>query len=67
MAHVSNKEFETAGRKLAWQVNPFCKALGISRTSFYELVKQNKIKTVTIAGRRLIPDSEARRLLAEAA
>jgi excisionase family DNA binding protein len=48
-------------------VNQFCDALGISRTSFYELVKQNKIKTVVIAGRRLVPDSEARRLLAEAA
>ena len=58
---------DEVGRKLAWRVSPFCKAIGISRTSFYELVKQNKIKTVVIAGRRLVPDSEARRLLSEAA
>jgi predicted site-specific integrase-resolvase len=49
--------------RLAWQVNVFCRALGISRTSFYELVKQDKIKTIVMAGRRLVPDSEARRLL----
>jgi hypothetical protein len=64
---MPHNEPERTGQKLAWQVNPFCKALGISRTSFYALVKLNKIKTVTIAGRRLIPDSEAQRLLTEAA
>jgi hypothetical protein len=64
---MPNTEPETADRKLAWRVNQFCDAIGISRTSFYELVKQNKIKTVIIAGRRLVPDSEAQRLLAEAA
>lgn len=53
--------------RLAWQVNPFCRALGISRTSFYELVKRGEIKTVVVAGRRLVPDSEARRLLTGAA
>jgi hypothetical protein len=64
---MSNTEPERTGRKLAWRVNQFCDAIGISRTSFYELVKQNKIKTVVIAGRRLVPDSEAQRLLSEAA
>jgi hypothetical protein len=64
---MSNSEPERSDRKLAWRVTPFCDAIGISRTSFYELVKQNKIKTVVIAGRRLIPDSEAQRLLTEAA
>jgi predicted DNA-binding transcriptional regulator AlpA len=53
--------------RLAWRVNEFCTAVGISRTSFYELVKQDKIRTVIIAGRRLVPDSEVRRLLTEAA
>ena len=55
------------GPRLAWQVNPFCRAVGISRTSFYELVKSGQIRTVVIAGRRLVPDSEVRRLLTEAA
>src|SRR4029077_10765432 len=35
-------------------------------TSFYELVKRGEIRTVLVAGRRLVPDTEARRLLAEA-
>jgi predicted site-specific integrase-resolvase len=52
--------------RLAWQVNPFCRAVGISRTSFYELVKRGEIRTVLVAGRRLVPDTEARRLLTEA-
>jgi hypothetical protein len=51
--------------RLAWQVMPFCKSIGISRTSFYELVKQRKIRTIIIAGRRLVPASEAERLLSE--
>ena len=32
-----------------------------------ELVKRGEIRTVLVAGRRLVPDTEARRLLAEAA
>ena len=64
--HASVAADDTSPR-LAWRVNLFCEAVGISRTSFYELVKQNKIRTVMIAGRRLVPDTEARRLLTEAA
>jgi predicted site-specific integrase-resolvase len=63
---MPNVETE-ATQRLAWRVNPFCHALGISRTSFYELVKRGEIRTVVVAGRRLVPDSEASRLLAEAA
>jgi predicted DNA-binding transcriptional regulator AlpA len=51
-------------KPLAYRVNQFCEAIGIGRTSFYELVKQQKIKTVVVAGRRLIPAPEAERLLA---
>jgi hypothetical protein len=39
--------------------------LGISRTSFYLLVKQEKIRTIFIAGRRLVPASEGERLISE--
>jgi len=53
--------------RLAWRVDPFCTAIGVSRTKFYELVKQEKIKTVVIGGRRLVPDDEARRILADGA
>ena len=67
MSIHANVAADDASPRLAWRVNLFCRAVGISRTSFYELVKQNKIRIVMIAGRRLVPDSEARRLLAEAA
>ena len=67
MSIQTNIAADDASPRLAWRVNQFCEAVGISRTSFYELVKENKIRTVMIAGRRLVPDSEARRLLAEAA
>ena len=33
-----------ATQRLAWQVNPFCQALGISRTTLYALIAENKIK-----------------------
>ena len=53
--------------RLAWRVNDFCRALGISRTSFYELLRENRIRTIVIGGRRLIPDAEARRIISEGA
>lgn len=53
--------------KLAWQVNEFCQAVGISRTSFYQLLKNKQLKTIRVGRRRLIPDQEARRFLSEGA
>ena len=40
---------------LAYQVAHFCKAIGLGKTKFYELVAAGKIRTVLIGGRRLIP------------
>jgi excisionase family DNA binding protein len=51
--------------RLAFRVKPFCEAVGIGRTKFYELVRNGKIKTVVIGGRRLVPAAEARRLIRE--
>ena len=56
---------ERTDRKLAWQVNAFCEAIGISRTTFYELVKKQQIRTIAIGGRVLVPDSEVQRLLSQ--
>ena len=47
-------------------IDAFCAADGIGRTNAYELIAAGKIKTVKIAGRRLVPTTEADRLLAEA-
>jgi excisionase family DNA binding protein len=49
---------------LAYRVSPFCEAIGIGRTTFYDLVKRGKIRVVRIGGRTLVPASEAERLLA---
>jgi len=51
--------------KLMWSVSEFCKGFGIAKSTFYERVKQNKIKTIAFMGRRGIPDDEVRRLQAE--
>ena len=51
--------------RLAFQVKLFCKCIGISRTTFYQLVREKKIKTVLIGGRRLVPAAEAQRLARE--
>jgi excisionase family DNA binding protein len=48
--------------KLAYRVDEACHALGIGRTSFYELVKSGELKVIRIAGRTLVPRSELERL-----
>ena len=50
---------------LSYRVNDFCKAVGIGRTSVYALIKDGRLRAVRIAGRTLIPASEAERLMAE--
>lgn len=56
---------ETADAPLAYRVQPFCKSVGIGKTKFYELMRDRKIKTILIGGRRLIPAEEAQRLVRE--
>ena len=50
---------------VAYRVNDFLKAIGLGRTKFYALVKQGKIRTVVLGGRRLVPRSEALRLIGD--
>ena len=50
---------------LAYRVKHFCKCVGLGRTKFYELVREGKIRTLTIGGRRLVPADEAQRLVRE--
>lgn len=52
--------------QLCYRVKDFIKAVGIGHTSVYALIKQGKIKSIKIAGRTLIPASEANRLIQEA-
>lgn len=48
--------------KLAYRIADACAALGIGRTSLYELVKTGELKLIKIAGRTLVPRSELERL-----
>jgi excisionase family DNA binding protein len=56
---------ETNDAPLAYRVKHFCKSVGLGKTKFYELVRDGKIRTVLIGGRRLIPAVEAQRLVRE--
>jgi excisionase family DNA binding protein len=44
-----------------------CKAIGVGRTTVYELIQGGKLEAVKIGGRRLIKTSSIRRLVGEAA
>jgi len=55
-------ENKTIDRR-ALRVNEFCAAYGISRSTVYKLQAQGKLKTVLVAGRRLIPVDAAEALL----
>jgi excisionase family DNA binding protein len=50
---------------IAYRVKTFCNSIGLGRTKFYELVRDGKIRTVVIGGRRLVPADEAQRLVRE--
>ena len=51
-----------ADSKLAYRVPEACQALGIGRTSLYELAKNGELRFIKIAGRTLVPRSEIERL-----
>jgi hypothetical protein len=52
---------------LAMKVDDFRRLMGgISRSHFYQLVAQQKIRVVKLGNRTIVPISEAKRLLEEA-
>lgn len=52
---------------ISYGIKDFVKVSGISRSLTYELIKRGELKAVKVAGRTLIPATEARRLVGEAA
>jgi predicted site-specific integrase-resolvase len=54
-------------KRIGYRVNDFCAVTGIGRTSLYDLINAGKIRTVRIAGRRIIPAGEADRIMTEGA
>ena len=59
MQTTQHREFE----KLAYQVNEAVRVSGLSRTTLYELMKTGRLKTVLVAGRRLVPAENLKALL----
>lgn len=47
----------------AYRVNDFCRLYGIGRSGVYKLLKDGKLPSVVIAGRRIIPRDAAEALL----
>lgn len=48
---------------LAYRVADFCRRIGISRSTFYALIKKKKIHVIRIGGRTLVSRAEAERLV----
>lgn len=51
----------------AFRVNEFCEAYRVSRATVYKMMKDGKLRTAMIGGRRVIPVDAAEALLGEAA
>jgi excisionase family DNA binding protein len=64
MSNPSANNYQESGHaRLAFRVDDFCRAIGICRSNFYNLLKAGEIRTVVIGGRRLVPATEVERLL----
>lgn len=62
---MNTQELPTVKR--AYRVLDFCRAFGVSRSTVYSLMSAGKLRTVRVAGRRLIPADAAEDLLREGA
>jgi excisionase family DNA binding protein len=49
--------------RAALSVDEFCALIGVCRATFYNLLKDGKIRTVMLGGRRLVPADAVRELL----
>jgi excisionase family DNA binding protein len=49
------RELVRPNQVLAFRVNEFCRVVGLGRTTVYALIAQNKLASVKIGNRRLIP------------
>ncbi len=51
--------------RVAISISEWCRATGCSRSWTYTLIAKGEVRTVKIAGRRLIPANEVQRLFGE--
>lgn len=56
---------DQAAAPLAHPISDAARMLGIGRTKLYELVDEGALRTIRLGSRRLVPDSELRRLIDE--
>lgn len=64
-AAESNKSDTEKAELLALRVKDFCQRIGISPSTFWVLVKSEKIRVIRISGRTLVPFAEVERILVE--
>jgi hypothetical protein len=63
VASHAQKLAELPGGKLAFNVKEFCAAVGIGPTKTYAEIKDGRLQTVWVAGRRLIMREDAEQWL----
>jgi excisionase family DNA binding protein len=49
--------------KLAYRIDEVVKASGLGRTSIYELIKEGRLQSLKVGGRRLVVADSLRQLL----
>ena len=57
-----NRQY-TASTKRAYRVLEACNDFGLGRSNIYKLIKDGKLRTVKVGGRRLIPAESLEALL----
>jgi excisionase family DNA binding protein len=60
--HSASSPLKTT-KKRALSVKEFCGESGLSRSTTYKLIKSNKLRTIKVGKRRLIPVESAEALL----
>jgi hypothetical protein len=68
MLNASKPTVETSPRlePLAYRINDAERVSGISRSGLYNLIKEGKLHSIVVAGRRLIPADALKALLSGA-
>ena len=64
---ASSASSRSSTTPLAYTLQQFCEQIGVSRSLVYKLIKAGKIRSIRVAGRRLIPVAEAERIVREGA
>lgn len=63
--HPVTRYGEVHASPLVHQVDAAALRLGVSRRTFYALVKDGRLRTIKIGGRVLVAESELQRVVAE--